>query len=415
VDRTDAGYGQGRTRRLPIVDRLGPLVWRTVLVAVSVLVVTTLVWSARAPAAPAQADSSPGSSTTPPTAPGAATAPTAPTAPTAATGRAVRVAVRVLPPFVEKRGDRYTGFTIDLWEQVAARNGWETTYVEVPSVRDQLAAVEEGRADIAATAISVTSDREEVVDFSHPYFDAGLQIMVPADEQVSIGSALRSLFSSSLLTLFAIFFGAMLVVGLLVAAIERRSNPDFAHGGPRAFAEGVWWALVTVVTVGYGDRVTRTTAGRLIAAFWMIFGLIFVAQLTATVTATLTARELRSSIRGPQDLGGQQVVTVSGTTGAQYLRERGIAATEVADVPELTRRVLSGEADAAVYDAPVLAYEVSRSGSDRLTLVGSPFTTEFYAMALPAESPLTEDVDTSLLELGEEGLYERLRAAWFPV
>jgi polar amino acid transport system substrate-binding protein len=140
-----------------------------------------------------------------------------------------------------------------------------------------------------------------------------------------------------------------------------------------------------------------------------------VAQLTATVTATLTARELRSSIRGPQDLGGQQVVTVSGTTGAQYLRERGIAATEVADVPELTRRVLSGEADAAVYDAPVLAYEVSRSGSDRLTLVGSPFTTEFYAMALPAESPLTEDVDTSLLELGEEGLYERLRAAWFPV
>lgn len=414
MDRTDPGDDNRRSRHLVRSTRLGALASAVVVLAAAVLVVTTLGWSARASAAPEQTGSSPGSSTATPTAPGVATDPTAPPAPTGPPGRPVRVAVRVLPPFVEKRGDRYTGFTIDLWEQVAARNGWDTTYVEVPSVRDQLAAVEEGRADVAATAISVTSEREEVVDFSHPYFDAGLQIMVPADEQVSIGSALRSLFSSSLLTLFAIFFGAMLVVGLLVALLERRSNPDFAHGGPKAFAEGVWWALVTVVTVGYGDRVTRTTAGRLIAAFWMIFGLIFVAQLTATVTATLTARELRTSIRGPQDLGGKQVVTVSGTTGAQYLRERGIAATEVADVPELTRQVLAGEADAAVYDAPVLAYEVSRSGSDRLTLVGSPFTTEFYAMALPAESPLAEDVDTTLLELGEEGLYERLRAAWFP-
>lgn len=329
-------------------------------------------------------------------------------------GRTVRVALRQLPPFVEKHGDRYTGLTVELWERIAAQNGWSTEYVEVDNVNAMLDAVATGRADVAATAISVTSEREERFDFSHPYFDAGLQIMVPSDRRLSLGALFHSLTSPSLQLLFAVFLGGLLVVGAVVALIERKSNPDFAHFGPRAVLEGMWWGLVTAATVGYGDRVTRTGVGRIIAAFWIIFGVIFIAQLTATVTASLTGRELRSEIRSPQDLGGHDVVTVRGTTAATYLREHRIKARELASVDEMVDAVADGRADAAVYDAPVLAYQTTRVGSNRVTLVGAPFTSEFYAIATPPGSDLLEPIDHAMLELSEEGLLERLHASWFP-
>ncbi len=242
------------------------------------------------------------------------TAPT--TAPTTTEGRTVRIAVRQLPPFVEKHGDHYSGLTIELWERIAAQNGWKTEFIEVPDVNAMLDAVATGKADVAATAISVTSEREDRFDFSHPYFDAGLQIMVPSDRQMSFGALFHALTSPSLRLLFAVFLAGLMIVGAIVAIIERKTNPEFAHFGPRAVLEGMWWGLTTAATVGYGDRVTRTGAGRIIAAFWIIFGVIFIAQLTATVTASLTGRELRSDIRGPQDLGGHEVVTVRGTTAA---------------------------------------------------------------------------------------------------
>ena len=72
------------------------------------------------------------------------------------------------PAFVERNGDRYTGFTSDLWAEVADRLGIQTRFVEVQSVAEQLDAVRDGDADLAATAISITSERVRSLDFSAP-------------------------------------------------------------------------------------------------------------------------------------------------------------------------------------------------------------------------------------------------------
>jgi voltage-gated potassium channel len=51
--------------------------------------------------------------------------------------------------------------------------------------------------------------------------------------------------------------------------------------------EGMWWAVQTVTTVGYGDLVPHGTAGRLIAAVVMLTGIAFISLVTASVTALL--------------------------------------------------------------------------------------------------------------------------------
>jgi|SRR5450755_838513 voltage-gated potassium channel len=53
---------------------------------------------------------------------------------------------------------------------------------------------------------------------------------------------------------------------------------------------GMWWALQTVTTVGYGDVTPKSTSGRFVGAFVMLEGLAFLAILTAAITSTFVAR-----------------------------------------------------------------------------------------------------------------------------
>lgn len=69
--------------------------------------------------------------------------------------------------------------------------------------------------------------------------------------------------------------------GLLMTFIDK----DFTTAG-----QGLWWAVQTVTTVGYGDQVPGSFAGKLLAAFVMLFGLAFLAVVTAAITSSFVGR-----------------------------------------------------------------------------------------------------------------------------
>ena len=80
----------------------------------------------------------------------------------------------------------------------------------------------------------------------------------------------------------------MLVVvgsGLLMRLLDGREYPTIWRG--------MWWALQTVTTVGYGDVTPEAVSGRLIGAFVMLEGIAFLAILTAAITSTFVARAER--------------------------------------------------------------------------------------------------------------------------
>jgi len=56
---------------------------------------------------------------------------------------------------------------------------------------------------------------------------------------------------------------------------------------------GMWWALQTVTTVGYGDVTPHTVIGRAIGAFVMLEGIAFLSIITAAITSTFVARAER--------------------------------------------------------------------------------------------------------------------------
>jgi len=68
---------------------------------------------------------------------------------------------------------------------------------------------------------------------------------------------------------------------------------------------GMWWAIQTVTTVGYGDVTPRNVSGRLVATFVMLEGIAFIAIVTAVITSTFVARaqseRRRSAAATPDD------------------------------------------------------------------------------------------------------------------
>jgi len=58
---------------------------------------------------------------------------------------------------------------------------------------------------------------------------------------------------------------------------------------------GMWWALTTVTTVGYGDVVPQDSAGRVVASFLLLGGLALLSVVTATITSGFVARAQRET------------------------------------------------------------------------------------------------------------------------
>jgi voltage-gated potassium channel len=79
----------------------------------------------------------------------------------------------------------------------------------------------------------------------------------------------------------------VVVAGVAISLLDSEEYPDVGIG--------MWWALQTVTTVGYGDVTPTNFTGRLVGAAVMLEGTAFIAIVTAVITSTFVARATRES------------------------------------------------------------------------------------------------------------------------
>ena len=106
----------------------------------------------------------------------------------------LNAAIEVLAPCVMESDGGYTGFEIELWEEISKDLGLEFTYYEADMDRIFKDLIE-GKAHVGFSCITITHKREELVDFSHHTLDSGLRILVLNEKAFSPIHAAKSLFS----------------------------------------------------------------------------------------------------------------------------------------------------------------------------------------------------------------------------
>ena len=312
---------------------------------------------------------------------------------------------------------RPSGFSIDLWREVARELDRPYIFITSNSSAGALADVIERRVDVALGGLAITEKREHQIDFTHAYFHTGLGILVTTKRSWSLGSALASLLTLDKLAIIAGLLGFVVLAGHAIWLAERRNRRNYSRSFDRRYLPGVlqgmYWAVVTASTVGYGDHAPRSWVGRLMAVLLIVVSLPLFGYFVAQLSSNITLHEIRTTIAGPQDLIERRVGVLEGSVAQEYMSRLNAVTYSFDNIGDAYKWLLRGRLDAVVYARPNLQHYAQTQGKGRVLVVGRVFAPQDYGMALPQGSALREPINRILLAMAEDGRLERIRGKWF--
>ena len=328
----------------------------------------------------------------------------------------LRVGVSGSPPFVMGGEDMLSGISVEIWNDVAERLDQSYEFIIKPNTDANIKAVADGTVDLAIGPISITPARlaNPKIDFTQPYFHGFEALLIPKKPPGLI-TRLRPFIGWAALSSVGILISLLFIFGNLIWLAERRKNTEqfprqYLHG----VGNGMWFGLVTLTTVGYGDRAPLSRTGRTIAGIWMVMSLVAVSSITAGLASafTLSLAELApSAIRNKADLRGKKIAVVEGTTSLRWGKLYEINPVLTKDLDEGIKKLKQGEVEGIIFDAAPLRHYLKENKQSKLKLANFPLAIQTYGFVLPMGSPLRNPLNIELLGMERDGETERIENA----
>uniref|UniRef100_A0A8C1SA67 Glutamate receptor n=2 Tax=Cyprinus carpio TaxID=7962 RepID=A0A8C1SA67_CYPCA len=347
---------------------------------------------------------------------------------------------------------RYKGFSIDVLDALAKILGFKYDIYQVAdskygsqlpngSWNGMIGELINKRADLAVSAITITPERENVVDFSKRYMDYSVGILHrKPEEKINI----FSLFAPFDLAVWACIAAAIPVVGVLIFLLTRMQmlrsqNPPGAHHNSsmsNSLHSAIWIVYGAFVQQG-GDSVVGSVALRIVMGSWWLFTLIVCSSYTANLAAFLTVSRMDNTIRTFQDLARQMDYaygTVRDSAVYDYFRAKGTNPLEqdstyaelwrtisknngqdysVSSPSEGIRKAKKGPY-AFLWDMAVVEYAALTDDDCTITVAGNSMSSKGYGIAMQHGSPYRDLISQKILELQEKGDLDVLKQKWWP-
>jgi polar amino acid transport system substrate-binding protein len=328
------------------------------------------------------------------------------------------IALYDFPPCVVLTKDKEpTGFDIECLETVLKNAGLQVRYSYPEKFSDLLNGVNRGKYDGAVSGITITGEREAMVDFTHPYLNSGLSILVNAGSKVNpFRTIFRYMSNVGPQLLIVLIFTALF--GVLIFFIEKifaRKESQFSPDNPLlGIFNGYYFANVANTTMGFGDFVPKSIPGKLLTIVMAIIGIYFILPYaTASMNMALQQEQEVYSINSPENLPGKLVATEEGTTSESYLRNIGCNVQAVKRIEDAYDLLGQNKVEAVVFDMPTIMYFVKNKGKNKFRVSGQMFDRQTYGFALKNGSPYREKLNEALADFMRTDAYWELHKKWF--
>ncbi|KAK4296128.1 hypothetical protein Pmani_031354 [Petrolisthes manimaculis] len=320
-----------------------------------------------------------------------------------------------------------------------------------------------GVTDMILAPLTMTSEREEVIDFVAPYFDqSGISIVIRKRQRE------ENLFKFMQVLRAEVWFSivaALVVTGVMIWLLDKfspysaQNNATLYPPNCRRFTlkESFWFALTSFTPQGGGEAPKALSGRTLVAAYWL-FVVLMLATFTANLAAFLTVERMQSQIQSLEALARQAKInftTTSSTSVYEYFDNMAKAEEELFRVwKELTLNSTSDQSKYRVWDYPIKEQythilqviqdsqpvQMASQGFHRvlenkkgefafihdaseiryqvyqdclLTEVGEPFAEQPYAIAVQQGSHLQDEISRTILELQKDRYFEALTAQFW--
>ncbi|XP_044735980.1 ionotropic receptor 25a-like isoform X2 [Chrysoperla carnea] len=395
-----------------------------------------------------------------------------------------RVVTVLQKPFImvdENAPKKYSGYCIDLIDKIAEILRFDYEIYTAPD--GKFGNMDEGgywngvvrelmdkKADIGLGSMSVMAERENVIDFTVPYYDlVGITILMKKPKApTSLFKFLTVLENEVWLCILAAYF----FTSFLMWVFDRWSPYSYQNNREKYkddeekrefnLKECLWFCMTSLTPQGGGEA-PKNLSGRLVAATWWLFGFIIIASYTANLAAFLTVSRLDTPVESLDDLSKQykiQYAPLNGSSAMTYfermanieakfyeiwkdmslndslsaversklavwdypvsdkytkmwqaMKEAGLPNTLEEAVARVLKSQSSSDGFAYLGDATDIRY-LQLTDCD-LQMIGEEFSRKPYAVAVQQGSPLKDQFNTAILTLLNKRELEKLKEKWW--
>ncbi|XP_046373503.1 glutamate receptor-like [Haliotis rufescens] len=364
----------------------------------------------------------------------------------------------LLPPFLTKKkapdngkpllgNNRYEGFCRDLADEISEKLEFD---YEIREVRDGQFGVElengswsgmigelrRGVAELAIAPLTITAERERVVDFSKPFMNIGISIMIKRPDKQKPG--VFSFMEPFSIQLWACITIAYVVVSVSIFLVSRFSPYEW-HNLTLTFGDMIqnqftlsnsfWFSMGALMLQG-SDHCPRSAAGRIIGGAWWFFVLIIISSYTANLAAFLTIERMLTPIKSADDLVKQTEISYgtlkSGSTMKFFAKTEvptyktmynsmttATPSPFVDSIDAGVERVRNFKAKYAfLLESTMNEYYNNRKPCNTMK-VGPNLNLKGFGIATPLGSDLKEKISYAVLKLKEDGTLHKLQQTWW--
>jgi len=309
----------------------------------------------------------------------------------------ITVGIRTEPPFVMKENDgTYYGLSIDLWYLIANDLKLQYEFKEYNDHLGLLRALDYDEIDLSINPFAINGARLRLFEAAQPFFISGIGLATAGGTTHQFKVFLSNLFSANFIRLVVILVTMIFIFGLTIYFIEKKTNPKQFEG----LLDGFWWSVVTMTTVGYGDKTPKSAAGRIISVAWMFIAIVLISSFTATIASTMTVNTLESRIEKFEDIKTlERIGTVEFSRSKEFLQRNKIDPEfTYPDVLEGLIALNKGEIDVFVYDKPAMRYLITENELNSIKIMPLSVNEQYLCFLMPKESALGDRINPQLVD-----------------
>ncbi|XP_030552369.1 glutamate receptor 2.9-like [Rhodamnia argentea] len=308
----------------------------------------------------------------------------------------------------------YVGFCIDIFEKARPHGLNYTFSPHEGAYEDLVDKVHDKTYDAAVGDITILANRSQYVEFTQPYIESELSMIVPAKPDSDRALIFMKPFTP---TMWAASGGILIYTMLVVWFLEHPTNPEFRGSRTNQLSTALWFTFSSLF-FAHRERINHNFT-RIVLVIWFIVALISTQSYTASLTTMLTLQNLQPTVTTMERLriSKARVGCDAVSFVCDYLNKKLNFSKDVV----IGLRNSSGYGDQLASGniaALFLEYPYERAFLAKYCY-GYVVTHENYrfggfGFVFPKGSPLAAKFSEAILKLSESGEMKRLEDKWFP-